>query len=148
MTRIYIASSFRNMEINKIVCTILESLNIDVFLPQREIREDLTDEFVKSSLNQKTLVLNRNKEAIKKADVLLIIAKNLGKDTSWECGFGCGLKKPTILIWSKDDSIQNDCMIFNSVQQKINVSTYDCDELKKLIGNIDFVTLNKENILK
>ena len=136
MIKVYLASSLKNYTINHRITRILESKGISCFLPQRDALEST----LKNTSNNNHVLAGRVKEAnvtgIKNANIVLIIARNLGSDTAWECGFATALGKRTILLKTQHDTIEDVYMLYNSVDKIIEIRSFSTKELVKVLAQI------------
>lgn len=138
MVTVYLASSLKNYELNYTVFRILESKGISCFLPQRDALEESLKSVSENNHRTAIKIREANIKGIVDADIVLAIAKHLGTDSSWECGFATGLDKPIILIRTLRDSIEDVYMLFNSVNHVIEVRKYGSRELKQALLSFDF----------
>lgn len=146
MVKIYLAPSLKNYKLNVAVCNILAEQNISCFLPQRDALEVKLKKAPKDKHEISLKIQKANVKGIKKkADIVLAIAKNLGTDSAWECGFAVELGKPVILLRGPQDLIEDVYMLFNSGSRIIEVSAYKTNELKRVINSIDFESVKRKN---
>lgn len=136
--KVYLASSLKNYELNSKLHKVLESKGIECFLPQKDALEESLRNSGNGNHETSSRVRNLNVEGIKRSDIVLAVAKHLGADSAWECGFATGLGKPLILIRSPDDRIEEVYMLFNSVDYLIEVSEYKIEELGQALKSFDF----------
>lgn len=99
--KIYIASSFKNKEVNKRLVEILEKNGFTVHLPQRDTPQE-----------PKELTVKINKEAISNSDLVVVVGLNYGisygKATCWEMGYAHALGKKIICLGDLEkDDFQN-----------------------------------------
>lgn len=88
-------------------------------------------------------IRDSNVKGIKTADVVIVIARNLGSDSSWESGFAARLGKLVILIRCPQDTIEEDYMLFNSVSQIVEIRYYKLGEIEQAINSLDFNSLDQ-----
>ncbi len=132
---IYLASPLSNHDINEKIAKILSNIACECFLPQRD----------SISLDGKSTT-ESNIEAIKKADLMLIIGKRLGNDTSWEIGYAIAQGKPTVLLCenAERDKLQRHKMIFFSIDKIVSISLFNSpDEYLSKIINQAICNYNK-----
>jgi nucleoside 2-deoxyribosyltransferase len=138
LVRAYLASSLKNYRLNYIIHNILISRGIFCFLPQRDALERSLKDGEKGDHENSSKIRDLNVQGIRKADVIVVVARFLDADSAWECGFASGLGKPLILIRSSEDQIEDVYMLFHSVENIIIVRKYSSKQLKKTIGSFDF----------
>ncbi|RPI28378.1 MAG: hypothetical protein EHM61_05345 [Acidobacteria bacterium] len=95
--RIFISSTLKsewNREYNQRVCAALESAGFLCYLPQRDVHPE----------SARTVFL-QNTNAIRRADVLLAVAKNENANLGVELGFAFGINKPVIILAGQQDRI-------------------------------------------
>ena len=89
--KIYLASSFKNKEINQKLVELLEKNGCIVHLPQRDTPQE-----------PKELTVKINKDAISNSDLLIVVGLNYGisygKATCWEMGYAKALGKKIICL--------------------------------------------------
>jgi nucleoside 2-deoxyribosyltransferase len=146
MMKAYLASSLKNYRLNYTVSRILESKGISCFLPQRDALEKSLKNASENNHEAASKIRNRNVSGITSADMVLAIAKNLGADSAWECGFAAGLGKLVILIRTPQDPIEDVYMLFNSLEHVIKVPKYEVNELKQAINSLDFDAIRRRRI--
>jgi nucleoside 2-deoxyribosyltransferase len=113
---IYLASPHRNQEINYALYIFLLKCGYDCFLPEKDTPQ-----------NADKLTVDSNIQAIRKADIVLAVGKNIGNDTAWEVGFSKGLEKPVILLCQESDrhNLGRHLMTIFSVDQIVYLDSYD-----------------------
>ena len=141
---IYIASSLKNSEFNLSLERVLTRLGHNCFLPQRDalLPTDALD-----SENSGKLISERNIDGIMGADVILVVGKDAGNDTSWEAGFAKALSKPTILLCSKKDRVRKDLMIYFASDTVLEVEEdekYSDERLRSALMSIDYLSGDPE----
>jgi len=112
--RVFISSSLKNKELNKKIAEVLEEHGFEVYLPQRDTPQS----------NDIETVFRANVEGIKKADVVVAVLINYGRDLGFEVGFAYGLGKPIIGLIN-DESYKEDKMIAGALTD----TTKGLDEL-------------------
>jgi len=119
--KIYIASSMRNHLINSKITMHLQNAGIEVFLPQR-------DTTVPSKQIEKTdfskIIYCSNIKAIDEADVILVVSRNIGTDTAWECGYAIGKNKRIYALMETDDDIVDMYMLYGALSDSIHNISY------------------------
>jgi nucleoside 2-deoxyribosyltransferase len=122
---IYLASPNRNYEINCEIRNFLVKHGYNCFLPQEDTPQ-----------NSDKITVDSNVKAIRKADLILVVGKNIGNDTAWEVGFSKGLEKPVILLCEIADmnNIQRHLMTIFSVDQIVYLESYS--NLEKIIKTL------------
>lgn len=143
MTKVYLASSLKNYRLNHVIYRILESKGTSCFLPQRDALEESLKNAGKNNHEVASKIRNANVNGIESADVVLVIAKNIGADSTWECGFAAGLGKLVILIRTPKDPVEDVYMLFNSVNHIIEVRRYYTKELERAINSFDFDAIGR-----
>lgn len=122
---VYLASSMRNHILNSRIDIYLRSKGIKVFLPQRDntaVSQQVQEEgFLKA-------LYRSNLEAIDRADVVLIVARNIGTDTAWECGYAIGKNKRVYLLMEDKDDISNMYMLYGALFNVIHRVDYSTEE--------------------
>lgn len=99
--KIYLASSFKNEEINQKLVELLEKEGFICHLPQRDTPQE-----------PKELTVKTNKEAISNSDLLIVVGLNYGisygNATCWEMGYAKALDKKIICLGNlEEDDFQN-----------------------------------------
>ncbi len=137
---IYLASPLKNQEINLCIHDFLIEHDYECFLPQEDTPQ-----------SQDKLTVDSNIKAIKKSDIILVVGKDIGNDTSWEVGFSKGLGKPIILLCEISDAsmLQKHLMVLSSVSQVVYLESYSVLEgiLKFLPESIESRTSQIDLIL-
>jgi nucleoside 2-deoxyribosyltransferase len=125
---VYLASPHRNHEINYGIRDFLVKHGYDCFLPQEDTPQ-----------NGDKLTVDSNIRAIRKADIILVVGKNIGNDTAWEVGFSKGLEKPVILLCEVMDknTLQKHLMTIFSVDQIVYLESYSTlDEILNALQKV------------
>jgi nucleoside 2-deoxyribosyltransferase len=138
---VYVVSSLKNYRLNHTLDTLLQARGLSCFLPQRDALERTLEKGRPEYNAQALRIRNANADGIRRADLLIAIARNLGTDSAWECGFAHGLGKPVIVIRAPADPIEDVYMLFNSVERVLSVPDYDGSHLKAAIDSLDFFSL-------
>ena len=132
---VYLASPFFNEKETDIyykVLKILENKNLNIYAP-------LLNQIDRKSLTRKDwayMTFNKDVEAIKKADIVIILFYGLYSDsgTAWECGYAYALGKTIIAVHLHEG--KSNCMINCSCRANLNgleaLSDYDFTNLPQI----------------
>ena len=96
------------------IAELATSMGHECFLPQRDALQECN----------KKVTAEMNVEAIKRADSILTVGRNLGADTAWEVGFAKALGKPILLLHTKQDAVETNLMVMSSINGAIQLSAY------------------------
>ncbi|NET61061.1 MAG: hypothetical protein F6K47_34535 [Symploca sp. SIO2E6] len=126
----------KNYQINSKIADFLTQNNYKCFLPQRDTPQ-----------GRHKLTAETNIKAIQDSDIIFIIGKNLGNDTSSETGFAKGLGKKTVLLLtdSELEIIKKSIMIFFLVDTVLHLSSYS--ELNPILDILDHHNLDRNNFV-
>lgn len=132
---VYLARPFFNEKETDIyykVLKILENKNLNIYAP-------LLNQIDRKSLTRKDwayMTFNKDVEAIKKADTVIILFYGLYSDsgTAWECGYAYALGKKIIAVHLHEG--KSNCMINCSCHANVNgleaLSDYDFTNLPQI----------------
>jgi len=101
---VYVSSSLRNKELNREVADVLEHSGYSVYLPQRDA----------PATGSSADVFASNIEALRRADVVVAVLVNYGRDLAFELGFAHALGKPIIALAETSEYLRDE-MIANSI---------------------------------
>jgi nucleoside 2-deoxyribosyltransferase len=119
--RVFISSSLKNRQLNKRISEVLEEHGFEVYLPQRDTPQS----------NDIETVFRANIEGIKKADVVVAILINYGRDLGFEVGSAYVLGKPIIGLIN-DESYKEDKMIAGALNDVVKDLNELMQKLKRL----------------
>ena len=123
--KVYLASALKNNNLNSEINKLLERSGWDVFLPQRD-----NDQNAKPHV-----VAKQNTEEIVHADVVIVVGRGLGRDTSWEIGFAQGSGKATIILVESSSDFEEDIMIKHGFPHHA-VIEYNASEVGNVIVDV------------
>lgn len=119
--RAYLASSLKNQLLNAEIDSRLSALGIDSFLPERDA-EGPASYLWKASDDIARRIFAANVKGIDAAEVVLVVARNMGTDTAWECGYASATGKRVIFLLQEGDSIDSMYMVCGGCDPGVAVS--------------------------
>jgi len=120
---VYISSSLRNTELNREVAEVLERAGYRVYLPQRDA--PVTDTSAE--------VFTSNIKALRRADVIVAILVNYGRDLAFELGFAYALGKPIIALAEANEYLRDE-MVANSLTKVVKTLEELGSELRNMLS--------------
>ena len=119
---VYVSSSLRNKELNREVADVLEHSGYSVYLPQRDA----------PATGSSADVFASNIEALRRADVVVAVLVNYGRDLAFELGFAHALGKPIIALAETSEYLRDE-MIANSITKVVKTLGELRDELRNTL---------------
>lgn len=135
---LYIASSLKNHVINARLAEALKHRGFTCFLPQTD-SSNYSEEIAVTNTDIATLIFERNRQAIDDSDCVIVLAKTIGTDTAWECGYAIGRGIPVIILEPTEQTIEHMYMVYCSVEscRRIEVGKHDFQGLAEVAESID-----------
>ena len=112
---VYLASPLRNHIANALIAEELRHCGIPCFLPQDEAYNYSMQEAGDTARHLAQVVYQNNVAAIDAADTVVVVARGIGTDTAWECGYAVARNKAVILVHLDADSIEHMYMLQSAI---------------------------------
>jgi len=137
---LYIASALRNHVINARLAEALKHRGFKCFLPQTD-SSSYKEEVAITNPDIATLIFERNRQAIDDSDCVIVLAKAIGTDTAWECGYAIGKGIPVIILEPTEQTIEHMYMVYCSVEscRRIEVGKHDFQGIAAVAESIDIL---------
>ncbi len=143
--KIYIASSIQNASLNAKLDKYLIAAGFEVFLPQRDTKVSFDQEHKDILAECGDLIFRANQQGIDESDLILVVARKLGTDTAWECGYAYAKQKKIVILEEDIMNIQKMYMVRGACTiHQVDFSNESC--FKKAVQDL-VVLLNDYSYL-